>query len=171
MGAVFSFLYGLFLESGFSGWSFCVYWQLSVGWPSGCFRPHVFSFRAECWVRNFGEWFMAGVLYDFWVEAGAVLSAASGAVVLRKAEKCLAENRIVLCGEYSSTCRRVLKCSPQSTLAPSTRSSLAFLYPLLSRPQYFSSLSSSPSPVPLMRRKARSPLPFRTPARPGTHKP
>ena len=129
MGAVFSFLYGLFLESGFSGWSFCVYWQLSVGWPSGCFRPHVFSFRAECWVRNFGEWFMAGVLYDFWVEAGAVLSAASGAVVLRKAEKCLAENRIVLCGEYSSTCRRVLKCSLQSTLARSARPVAGFGFP------------------------------------------
>ena len=120
-GAIFSFLYGLFLESGFSGWSFYVYWQLPVGWPSGCFRPHVFSFRAECWVRNFGEWFMAGVLYDFLGEPGAVLSAASGAVVLRKAEKCLAENRIVLCAEYSSTFRRVLKCSPQSTLARSAR--------------------------------------------------
>ena len=64
---------------------------------------------------------MAGVLYDFLGEPGAVLSAASGAVVLRKAEKCLAENRIVLCAEYSSTFRRVLKCSPQSTLARSAR--------------------------------------------------
>ena len=43
----------------------------------------------------------------------------------KKGEKenggCLADCRIVLCGEYSSTCRRVLEYLPQSTLADSAR--------------------------------------------------
>ena len=44
-------------------------------------------------------------------------AAAFPAVRLQKAGQRLAQGRIVLCGEYSSTLRQVLECSPQSMLA------------------------------------------------------
>ena len=51
-------------------------------------------------------------------------AAAFPAVRLQKAGQRLAQGRIVLCGEYSSTLRQVLECFPQGTIRPCARRSV-----------------------------------------------
>ena len=76
--------------------------------------------------------------------AGA--EASLSAAVPRKAAGRLAEARIVLCGKYSSTCRRILEYSPQSTPAESARRRALPGKPRASRPP---PAQGKPRPTPV----------------------
>ena len=74
--------------------------------------------------RNFPPVPMGPAARQGWRTKTAFRDGATASYPARAAQqagKRLAESRIVLCGKYSSTCRRVLKYSPQSTPAAPAR--------------------------------------------------